>query len=241
MGNDWTAKRYEKKYIVTTLQYMKLKELLKDITRADKHGNKTICNIYFDTPDFKLVRKSLEKPVYKEKFRIRSYGIADDNSEVFAEIKKKYDGVVYKRRVSFKHNEMFGLNINQLKEISTETESQILSEIDSMFNLYDGLQPKMFICYDREALFTTDESGIRLTFDKNIMYRTEDLVLDKHTRGHRVLDRDKYILEVKTGAAMPIWLAEALNTLKIYPASFSKYGVAYQKFTGEVIIDGHVA
>lgn len=241
MSNSWTAERYEKKYIVTSAQYKKLKDLLKDITKSDEHGDTTICNIYFDTPDFKLIRKSIEKPVYKEKFRIRSYGVANDNSKVFAEIKKKYDGIVYKRRVSFKHNEMFGLDLDGLKTLGSEKDNQVLSEIDWLFNVYEDLQPQMFICYDREALFTTDDSGVRLTFDKNIFYRTDDLALNKHARGYRVLDRDKYILEVKSGASMPVWLAEALNELKIYPASFSKYGVAYKKYTGEVIIDGNVA
>ncbi len=106
MSNTWTAARYEKKYLLTKEQYIALKERLEDVTKKDEHGDTTICNIYYDTPDFKMIRKSLEKPVYKEKFRIRSYGVANDDSKIFAEIKKKYDGVVYKRRVSFKHKDM---------------------------------------------------------------------------------------------------------------------------------------
>lgn len=41
----------------------------------DAYGAYTICNIYYDTGDWRLIRKSLEKTVYKEKLRIRSYGV----------------------------------------------------------------------------------------------------------------------------------------------------------------------
>ncbi len=229
MSNTWTAARYEKKYLLTKEQYIELKERLKDVTEKDEHGDTTICNIYYDTPDFKMIRKSLEKPAYKEKFRVRSYGVAKDSSKIFAEIKKKYDGVVYKRRVSFKYKDMMNASMEELKAKSKESEKQILDEISYLFEAYPGLEPKMFICYDREALFATDESGIRITFDKNILYRTEELTLDKHTRGIPVLDSEQCILELKTGPSVPIWVTEILTELKIYPASFSKYGVAYKK------------
>lgn len=240
MSNTWTAARYEKKYLLTKEQYNELKERLKFVTEKDEHGDTTICNIYYDTPDFRMIRKSLEKPVYKEKFRIRSYGVASDNDKVFAEIKKKYDGVVYKRRVSFKYKDMMNATMLDLKAKAKETDKQILDEISYLFKAYPGLEPKMFICYDREALFATDESGIRITFDKNILYRTEDLTLDKHTRGLPCLENEQCILELKTGPSVPMWITEILTELKIYPASFSKYGVAYKKFS-EVKNNEHVA
>ncbi len=234
MSNTWTAQRYEKKYLLSKEQYVELKERIKHVTEKDKHGDTTICNIYYDTPEYKLIRKSLDKPEYKEKFRIRSYGVANENTKVFAEIKKKYDGVVYKRRVSYKHKEMMNGTMGQLKLKSNEVDRQILDEITYLFNVYEGLQPMMFISYDREPFFATDESGIRITFDKNILYRTTDLRLDKYVGGIPVLPNDKCcILELKTGPSIPVWISEILTELKIYPASFSKYGVAYQKHTKE--------
>lgn len=240
MSNTWTAKRYEKKYLLTKEQYTQLKEMIEDKTEKDEHGDTTICNIYYDTPDYKLVRKSLEKPVYKEKFRIRSYGIANSNTKVFAEIKKKYDGVVYKRRVSYKLGEMMNCTMRELQNISKEKDKQILDEIYYMFKAYDGLEPKMFIAYDREALFATDESGIRITFDKNVRYRTDDLRLDTNSRGIPILENGMCILELKTGPSLPVWISDILTELKIYPASFSKYGEAYKKESG-VKENGHVA
>ncbi len=234
MGNTWTAARYEKKYLLTQEQYVELKERIKHVIEKDKHGDTTICNIYYDTPEFKLIRTSLDKPEYKEKFRIRSYGVANANTKVFAEIKKKYDGVVYKRRVSYKHKDMMDSTMGMLKLKSDEVDRQILDEIAYLFKVYEGLQPKMFISYDREPYFATDESGIRITFDKNILYRTEDLRLDRYVGGIPVLPSDKCcILELKTGPSIPVWISEILTELKIYPASFSKYGVAYQKHTKE--------
>lgn len=234
MSNTWTEARYEKKYLLTKEQYIAFKEKIKDVTKKDKHGDTTICNLYYDTDDFKLISTSLDKPLYKEKFRIRSYGAADDNTKIFAEIKKKYNGVVYKRRVSFKHKEFMNATMLDLKLKSNEVDKQILNEISYLFKHYNGLVPKMFICYDREPMFATDESGIRITFDKNILYRTDNLRLDTKITGTPILDDGMCILELKTGPALPIWISEILTELKIYPASFSKYGVAYKKYMEEL-------
>ncbi len=234
MAKDWTAKRYEKKYLITKRQYLELQEKMKGVIQKDKYSDTTICNIYYDTSNFKLIRKSLEKPEYKEKFRIRSYGVANDDTKIFAEIKKKYEGVVYKRRVSYEHSILMNSTVKELKKVSNEKDKQILDEINYLFKVYKGLKPKMFISYEREAFFTTDESGIRITFDKNILYRTEDLVLNKYVGGTPVINKNMYIMELKTGEAFPVWLAEILTELKIYPSSFSKYGVAYKKYSREI-------
>ena len=89
--------RYEKKYKLTLSQYAALRRWLQDRMEVDSYGLHTICNIYYDTPDFQLIRTSLEKPVYKEKLRLRSYGVPGGDTPVFVELKKKLDGVVYKR------------------------------------------------------------------------------------------------------------------------------------------------
>ncbi|MFV0520086.1 MAG: polyphosphate polymerase domain-containing protein [Lachnospirales bacterium] len=230
MGKNWTAQRFEKKYVITEEQYLMLKERLKDITERDEFGDTTIYNIYYDTPDFKLIRKSLTKPAYKEKFRVRSYGLANENTQIFAEIKKKYLGVVYKRRIPFKFSLLEKSDYSEVRQAINKGERQILDEMAWLFEVYEGLTPKMFISYDREPLFTTDSSGIRITFDSNILYRTDNLTLDKDLGGTAILPEGMRVLELKAGDSIPIWISNILNELKIYPVSYSKYGTAYQKF-----------
>ena len=88
--------RYEKKYCLTLSQQRFLLERMMPYMKKDEYGEYTICNIYYDTDDFRLIRASLEKPVYKEKLRVRSYGVPQADGRVFVELKKKFDGVVYK-------------------------------------------------------------------------------------------------------------------------------------------------
>ena len=83
-------KRYEKKYMLTKEQYESFKEDIDDFMKIDEYGLSTICNIYYDTVDYKLISRSIEKPIYKEKIRLRSYGIPTPDSTVFLELKKKY-------------------------------------------------------------------------------------------------------------------------------------------------------
>ena len=97
--------RYEKKYLLNLEQYQKIRAGLAPYMEADEHGRYTICNLYYDTPDFQLIRASLDKPVYKEKLRMRSYGVPADGDSVFVELKKKYKGVVYKRRTALEAGE----------------------------------------------------------------------------------------------------------------------------------------
>ena len=100
-----TFKRYEKKYLVTQQQYNALAKVFAARMVPDRFAESTISNIYYDTPDFRLIRRSLEKPAYKEKLRLRSYGVPNEETQVFPEIKKKARGIVYKRRVSMPYGD----------------------------------------------------------------------------------------------------------------------------------------
>ena len=93
-------KRYEYKYLLDVSSKAKLLEVLDGHMKLDEYGRTTIRNVYYDTPDYALIRKSLEKPVYKEKLRVRSYSKVTENDNVYVEIKKKYMGIVYKRRTA---------------------------------------------------------------------------------------------------------------------------------------------
>lgn len=150
-----TFQRYETKYMLSPIMARKLRKSLPGHLQMDEYGFDIICSLYYDTPDHQLIRRSLEKPVYKEKLRLRSYGPAKETSPIYVELKKKYEGIVYKRR-----------------------ERMILSEA---------------VPY----LAGKSEPGW-------------------------------YLMEVKSPGAVPLWFSKILDDLAIYPASFSKYGFAYQ-------------
>ena len=216
-------KRYEIKYIITREQSVQLKKLMTEYMKADKFGKSTICNIYYDTPDYLLVRRSIDKPQYKEKLRVRSYGTATKDSTVFVELKKKYKSVVYKRRIDMKEKQAERF----LCDRTEKPESQIGKEIDYCFERYQGLQPKVFLSYKRQAFYSKTDDNFRMTFDENILWRDYDLSLCQGIYGTPVLNEDKVLLEVKTAGAIPLWLIHFLSTNKIYKTSFSKYGTAY--------------
>lgn len=200
---------------------------MKDIKKhiiEDRYSDYTICNIYCDTPDSRLIRRSIEKPVYKEKMRIRSYGRVDKESKVFIELKKKYRGIVYKRRI-----------VMELKDAEefiygcSKNSSQVEQEIVYFIKHYPGISPAMYISYDRKAFYAIENPDIRITFDENILWRDSDLSLTSDIYGQSILDNTESIMEIKCVNAMPLWLTKALTKNKIYKTSFSKYGRAYSK------------
>ncbi len=217
--------RVEQKYIISNDVYNKLIHKLNNYLIKDDYFKYTICNIYFDTDSYELIKNSLEKPIYKEKIRLRSYGIPTLSDNVFLEVKKKYDGVVNKRRIVLKLNEFYDyLNGNYYKD-----NSQIMNELDYAFNFYK-LKPKVFLAYDRYAYKGIEDNNFRVTFDYNIRSRSEDLRLEEGDAGY-LLNKDKtYIMEVKALGSIPLWFSKLLSELKIYPASFSKYGEVYKKY-----------
>ncbi|MCD8026830.1 MAG: polyphosphate polymerase domain-containing protein [Clostridiales bacterium] len=216
-------KRYEIKYLITKSQQMMIKEKMREYTTPDRYGKSTICNVYFDTPDYRLIRRSLEKPVYKEKLRIRSYGVATLDSNVFMELKKKYKGVVYKRRMNLSEREI----IEYICEGKKISDCQVAREIDYFMNQYPELHPKVHLSYDREAFYQSDDPNFRITFDENILWRDYDLSLCKGIYGNPILKKGQVLMELKTGSSIPLWMTQILTEGRIYRTSFSKYGNAY--------------
>ncbi len=217
-------KRYEKKYIIHENIFDELVSRLEEHFVSDKYAKSTVCNIYYDTPDHLLIRNSIEKPVYKEKLRVRSYGVPNDDSMVFVELKKKYKGVVYKRRVE--------MSLAQSRDFisgksSPQINPQIEKELGYFLGFYKNIAPAMFLSYERIALCRIENPSLRITFDYNIIYREDQLELEKGIWGKNLLEGNTKIMEIKIPGAMPIWLSKILDELKIYPQSFSKYGTAY--------------
>ena len=225
MNIQTVFERTETKYIITLGQRRRLLELISGYIKADEYGESTVCSLYFDTDDYRLIRSSLDKPVYKEKLRLRSYSTPKQESKVFLELKKKYSGVVYKRRETLRYREAMGY----LRTGVAPVDTQIMREIDWAMRYYKGLKPKMFIAYDRTAFYSKTDHELRITFDKNVRYRTDDLDLASGSCGERILDHDKCIMEIKALNSMPLWLVDALGALGILPGSFSKYGTAYAR------------
>ncbi len=218
-------KRYELKYILNSEQTDYLCNCLKGHMKEDQYSNTTIASIYYDTPTYQLIRTSIEKPEFKEKIRLRSYGIATDKSPVYLELKRKADGIVYKRRVQTTISDadkFFSGN----SEISSS--GQINKEITTFRDYYKKLVPSCMIIYDRKSFYEPD-GDLRLTIDENPRYRVDDLSLTKSMEGTSLLNEGYTILEIKVQDSLPIWLAEVLSKGRIYQSSFSKYGEAYSR------------
>ena len=267
MAFNFTFKRFEKKYLLSPQQYAIVKAEVDKYFSPDKYGETKICNIYFDTPEYLLTVRSNDKPVFKEKLRLRTYGVPKDDTTAFIELKRKYKSVVYKRRISMPYTEAVaylternhstsfkeqrGVNLAKLRldtsldkkhflslsSLSKEKpknenkfikDAQITKEIDYFMNLYTGIAPAFYISYDRSAFFYNETNDIRITFDKNITWRKDDLDLRHGSYGEQLLPEGYTIMEIKVPATVPLWLAELMTKNDIKPTSFSKVGTAYK-------------
>lgn len=213
--------RYELKYLMDVGQYEAVRRAMDGRTVGDEYGRSTVCNIYYDTPDMLLIRRSLEKPIYKEKLRLRSYGTARDDSRVFLELKKKYRSVVYKRRAAMRLCEA------EAFFTGPALDTQIKRELAYFIAKMSPLVPAMLISCEREAYFGADDRDLRITFDRNILWRDSEMDLRLGAGGRAVLAGDAVLMEIKVAGAVPLWLSGALASARIYPTSFSKYGRAY--------------
>ncbi|MGN0311590.1 MAG: polyphosphate polymerase domain-containing protein [Lachnospiraceae bacterium] len=216
--------RVEKKYLLTPEQYRLLRERIDAYLTEDRYSQYTIRNIYFDNDTDELIRTSIEKPDYKEKFRIRCYDRPDENSNVFLEIKKKCTGVVNKRRIILPYVQAKQF----LKTGKAEgADPQITKEINYVITHY-GLYPKLYLAYDRLAYFATEDPSFRITFDYNIRSRRENLILSSDEDTELLLEPGYMLMEVKIHNAMPLWFVNILSELEIRNISFSKYGTIYK-------------
>lgn len=230
-------KRVEKKYLLSPAQYRALRDGMAPYMKADEYGRYTICNIYYDTDDFRLIRASLEKPVYKEKLRLRSYGTASDDQKVFVEIKKKFDHVVYKRRAVMPCAEAVRYLAGGA---SPHGDDQICREIDWFLTCYRP-KPQVFIAYDREALAGMENEELRVTFDTNLRWRDYDLDLRKGSHGELLLPQDRILMEIKIPGTAPLWLSRLLSQVGAFPTSFSKYGTCYSEHLLDRSVPGPAA
>ena len=214
--------RFEIKYLLNKCDYNLLINKINDYLVKDKYFKETIYNIYFDSDDYYLINRSLEKPIYKEKIRIRSYDKTNDSTSIFLEIKKKYIKNSNKRRVVISYKDYLDY-INY--GIIPKCDKQIMNEIDYYFKRYK-LKPKIKILYDRLAYSLKGDDTFRITFDTNIRYSNENMDFNNDDN---TLFMSDYIMEIKTFSGIPLWLNKILNSLNIYPTSYSKVGKIYEE------------
>ena len=225
MAYQAVFQRHELKYILTKEQKESILQAIQPYMSLDQYGRTTIQNIYFDTENYRLIRRSIEKPDYKEKIRIRSYANHNTDNLVFVELKKKYQKVVYKRRLSMSEETAMRWLTG---ESSCEIDSQIAREIDYFIHYYERLYPTLFLSYEREAYYCKEGTDFRITFDENVRCRQEFMTFQKPANGVPILENNKTLMELKCSGGMPLWMAEILSREKIYKTSFSKYGTAYR-------------
>ncbi|MDR2771361.1 MAG: polyphosphate polymerase domain-containing protein [Clostridiales Family XIII bacterium] len=217
-------RRYEKKYRLNAAQYAALAVRLAGRMTRDAYGAYTVFNLYYDTAGFDLIRASVEKPLYKEKLRLRCYESPRDDTPVFLELKKKYDGIVSKRRIRLPYAE--ARDFPRSADAALANGSQIAREIEYFLSRYP-VSAKLFLAYERVALKGAEADGdLRITFDSGIRFRLTDLRLDSAARGRAILE-DVILMEVKNSGNLPSWLCRILNEEAVFPASFSKYGFCY--------------
>lgn len=221
--------RYEKKYLLNERQYLGLMSSLASKMTVDQYGRHTIQNIYFDTEDYQMIRTSIEKPAYKEKLRVRSYGITGDEDFVYIELKKKIQGIVYKRRIPMR---LLDARKYLYYGIYPEKDSQVIREVSYVLSKYNA-KPVVYLSYERIAFYGNANQDLRVTFDTNIRARQSALDLSQGNYGSRILSNQQLLMEVKIPGAMPVWMSHLFSELGIYPTAFSKYGTYYRQFIAE--------
>lgn len=224
MASPMAFQRYEIKYLLTREQKDAVQAAMAPHMEPDSFGRSTIRNLYYDTDNYRLVRRSLERPIYKEKLRVRSYCTAKPDDEVFIELKKKYNSVVYKRRAGIREKEAADYLAGR---IPAPKRCQITDEIDYFCQFYATLAPRVFLSYEREAFYEKGNGNFRVTFDENILWRTTDLSLEAGIYGENILKPGQILMELKTVGGIPLWMVDILTGEGLQKTWFSKYGNAY--------------
>ena len=231
MNSNKIFARYELKYLLSKEQFESIISLIENHMQRDKYFDVSIRNIFYDTSNYYLIRNSLEKPEYKEKIRLRSYKTVKPDDDVFVEIKKKHKQRVYKRReiMSYEKARLF------FDKKIAPNDLQITKEIAYSLNYYQDLKPVIFLAYNRLAYTSKDDTKLRITFDRNIIWRDYDLDLTKEIYGNLLIPTDVVLMEVKTNLGLPRWLLDFFGENKIYKQSFSKVGNVYLEIKKQVL------
>ncbi len=234
--------RTEEKYLLTERQAGRLLDMSEGHLTPDPYCQDgrmyLVENVYYDTAWDDLISRAIEKNIFRQKLRLRSYGIPGPETIVFLEIKKKYEGIGNKRRtgMSLRMAEDYLLDGKRPDPDTPGINALVLEEIDYM-RTSCSLIPKTMITYERQAWFSADDPGLRLTFDRNILAREDELYLTAGPGGRPLLPKGKVLFELKAEEAVPVWLVKAMDQMKIWPVTFSKYAQEYLTRDPETLRD----
>ena len=229
-----TFQRHEKKYLLSAEKYRELWLRLEPLLERDEFFSSTVCSIYYDDENYSIIRHSIEKPVYKEKLRVRSYNVPQPDGRVFVELKKKFQGIVYKRRVPMTAQQAEDYLAGRAP---APRDGQMIHEID-WFLHENKPRPKVFIACERLSYRARENKELRITFDRDIRWRDTDLHLTSGSHGEALLEDGQVLMEIKIPGAAPLWLAGLLSELSIFPQSYSKYGNCYKYKILENYVNG---
>lgn len=246
-----TFNRIEKKYLLQQQQYQAVMDALQLHLQPDAFPLSVVTSLYWDTSSNDIISRSLEKPLYKEKLRVRRYNGLQANGAlspsggcVFVELKKKFKGVVYKRRLSMVEDGarawLSGMDFQQAcalfplvgKEFADPTthEQQVAREIEAFMARSPEACPVMITRCVRTA-WKDPQSQLRITFDSPIQAGRpagDPFLMQLDGGALDLLEPGQVLMEVKQVGGLPPWLRKVLSINKIYPQSFSKYGTAFQ-------------
>ncbi|MBM7568565.1 polyphosphate polymerase domain-containing protein [Paenibacillus sacheonensis] len=225
--------RYENKYLMDTNAFHHIYNRLLASMVPDEYNRDdefyAISNLYYDTEHDSLIRASLAKPKYREKLRIRAYGIPEHDAKVYLELKKKVFGLVNKRRTALKLHEAYDfVGSGIAPEFRTGMNKQVIQELGYFLSRYE-LKPKLYLAYDRIALFSKENRDLRITFDTNIRSRRYEVKLENGDYGEQLMEPGQWLMEVKAEKTVPVWLSRLLSELGMFRTSFSKYGNEYKR------------
>jgi hypothetical protein len=237
MGNQLSSavyfERYEQKYLLNDFQYHAVLKVLGEFIRPDEYGPSTIYSVYYDNDNFEIARKVSGKSAYKEKLRLRSYGIPHPGDTVYLELKKKLNGITYKQRIPLPFT-----GTGQCLDLRTADvhHNYTFDEIQWFLRSYNPF-PQFMISYDRTAFRGRENSALRVTFDSNIRCGTAGLDFSPDPCETPLLDTDACLMEVKVDTAIPLFFSACLSGLNIFPVSFSKYLRAYENLLNENMLN----
>jgi len=221
---DLTFSRYEEKYLLDEKQYDAILAFLPEITVPDAFAQYRVNNIYYDTCSYDIIRRSIEKPMYKEKLRLRYYGdsldVIPDERVVFLELKKKFNGIVYKRRIMLQKSDAERVLREADVSFVDGEFAQVTQEIRHFLSSVSDIENRVAISYKRTALTGKNQADLRITFDTDVALRSGQEQCN-------LMQDNLMLMEIKTATAMPLTLARFLSRQGIFPAGYSKYKTAY--------------
>jgi SPX domain protein involved in polyphosphate accumulation len=194
---------------------------------GDKGGTYGVASLYFDSPDLRCYWEKINGIRFRRKLRIRRYqtGVSlTQDSPVFVEVKQRLNRVTQKRRLCLPFRDALDFCLRRHARQCINSENPVEAEILSMCYWYD-LRPASVVMYNRQALVGSDlDIGLRVTFDRDLRYRTHDLDLaNQDVAGYFLFPPDRVIMEIKVNERAPYWLTELAAKHNLNLVRVSKY------------------